>query len=166
MNKTEAIETINRAAEKRDNINELDAKNQSDVFNEYQKQIKALAPRIKDMLDIAREMWLKRIPIGDKEPCIIGCLSSLFTDGIDHRLGFFANRSREWRALDLRTAYPYNFGIEGGGYAGCGLEIDEDGNVIRGGVGKWYEPQLGKIRSLLTNFDKFEQSFYNYINSL
>lgn len=165
MNKTEILERINNVADARDKELARKVEDRRTRLNAKVMAINALGPRIKNMLDIAKTMWERRIPIGHKMPAMIGIHSDLVTDGIDHRLGFYVDSKREWSLFDYRTGYPYAFGIEGGGCSGYGLEIDDKGIIVRGMPDR-YGSAEDKMDYVIEHFDEFERKFYDYIESL
>lgn len=165
MNKKDLLERINKVAETLDTelAREENAKRES--LDAKIEAIKALGQRIKDMLEVAQALWAKRIYIGNAKNGMCAIHSDLVTDGVDHRMGFYGDIKRAWRTHDYRTAYPYAFGIEGGGYEGYGLEINADGDIVRGMPDRYGSAEC-KMDFVIEHFDEFERKFCDYVESL
>lgn len=127
------------------------------------RAIKALAPRISAILEEAQKLYVSQIHIGTPRKRMIGTNSDLTTDGIEHGLGIYTDRKKAWGGhwFDEGCGYPYAFGIEGGGYSGYGLEINAEGEIVRGMPDK-YGSAEGKMQYLLDNFDDYEKKFYDF----
>lgn len=129
-------------------------------LNAYVDKIRGFAPRIKDILDIARTMYENRVYIGKPQKATIGYESEFVTNGITHRLGFYVDVKRTFEHFNEAACFPYAIGIEGGGCSGCGLEVNENGEIVRG------ISELKKLKEFVFEFDAFESEFYNYAESL
>lgn len=130
------------------------------------EQIKALAPRIKELLVIGRALRNNNLPLGDLVPDIIGRRESLCTDGIHHGLGYFC---------DPRTKMIRGIGIEGGGCCGNDLIVDENGNIttnpINVVIGRWrrenaYWDYCRKCKTFIDGFGEFEKKVFFYVDHL
>lgn len=168
MNKTEILERINKVAERRDTEAKRKADDAHAQLMKKVNAIKALAPRIANMLDIAQSLWENKIRIGKPITEALGMTrSDLTTDGINHTMGFYTDRKKVWGEhwLSTECGYPYAFGIEGGGYSGYGLEIDRNGNIVRGMPNR-YGTAEDKMQWVIDHFDEFERKFYAYVESL
>lgn len=136
-------------------------KEKADAFTEKvkatRKAIKDLAPRVRDIIDVATQMHNHGISIG-----------KFVSNGIYHTLGLM---------VEYGTGYPerkpLGIGIEGGGYAGCDFVVGREGYLIgpqQTKDGYYYdvntEESLAKGERFLKEFDHFEQTFYEYVDSL
>lgn len=137
------------------------------TLTEKVNAIKALAPRIRAMLDIAQEWHSKQIHIGNPIKDAIGTRSDLTTDGIHHGIGIYTDRRKVWGRNWFADGcgYPYAFGIEGGGASGYGLEINAEGEIVRG-MPDEYGSAEKKMQYLIDNFDEYEARFYSFANNI
>lgn len=161
MNKTEMLERVNNAADARDAELARQEEAKRKRINEKVMAINALGPRIKDMLDVAKEPDAKRFSLGKKASDWIKP-QEFVTEGIEHRMGFYVKQNAQGNGW---PKHPYAFGIEGGGYSGYGLEIDEKGTIVRGMPSR-YGSAEGKMDYVIIHFDEVERKFYDYVESL
>ena len=89
----------------------------------YEKDIKALATRIAELIAIAIELCKNNIPLGKREKAVIGYHEEFETNGITHKLGFYFRYERGEK-------YLVGVGIEGGGCCGSDLAINENGIMV------------------------------------
>lgn len=156
MNKTEMLERINKVAETRNAEAIRKATAQQEHFNTKVKAIRALAPRIADMLDIAQHLYNKNIPIGKKRTLHVMPHSDEFVSSWwSHNLGFCYDSCKR-----PRVEYPMWFGFINGGAYGEDMCVDREGNIVRGRH-KYRDMQI-----MLEQFDEFERKFYDYVESL
>lgn len=132
----------------------------------YASEIKALAPRIKPLVEIAKALIQNHIPLGKKKSDIIGYKEDLCSDGWYHRLGFFY----KWE--DGKRNF-LGIGIEGGGCAGEDLAVDENGDMVKRINPNYhsfeydgYHDYCDKCKRFLTGFDAFEQRVNEYVDNL
>lgn len=163
------INHIRNAAKTRDE-NIQDAR---DAFarrcQNVQKEMKALAPRINTLLEVANELDSNGFHCGQIESRgVIGSQCAEFlTDGLEHGLGFFTKEN----PLNGRFPYqPYAIGYEGGGYNGYRFVVHKDGEVdFHFSDSPRYdnrEMQLKKAHCFLRQFDDFEKRFFDYVKSI
>lgn len=121
----------------------------------YKEQIRALKPRIDELLEVGNACLKHGIPLeGQSFGCHEGYDTHQFiTNSWSHLLGFV-------RAYDQSTRKPLMFtkvGIFGGG--ACNYHLETDGVTIR--VEK---DQAYVLKRFVEEFDKFETEFYNYVD--
>ena len=131
----------------------------------YANDIKALAPRIKPLVVIAKALIQNNIPLGKKKSGVIE-YEDLCSDGWYHRLGFFykwENGKRNFLGI----------GIEGGGCAGDDLAVDENGDMVKR-IDPYYHSYqydgyhdyCDKCKRFLTDSDAFGQRVNEYVDNL
>lgn len=138
----------------------------AETIAKYEQDIKALASRISQLIDIAVALRQNDIPLGAKEKDIIGYKESLKTDGWAHKLGFFY----EYRNGE---EHFYGIGIRGGGCCGGDLAVDADGYMIKR-INPYYSSYqydgyydyCNKCKQFLNDFDAFEKRVYEYVDNL
>lgn len=163
-NKDSIFEKIENYANKKRCEYSNECERQAEELKGYAEKIKILAPRIKRLLDVAKKMHELRVYIGEPIKDIIGCRSSFVTDGIRHELGFFVDSKRSWEHFNDSAAYPYAFGIKGGGADGCSVEVNEQGEIVRGY--QYSYDTIKKMKKIISEFYEFEERFYGYVESL
>ncbi len=125
------------------------------------EQIQQLKPRIDQLLEIGNACRDAQIPLtgrawGSRE----GYDTNQFvTNSWSHLVGF----------VDHGTYYPLTqLGINGGGACGVwnfrtnGVQVYEEHEHTT----ETLEPQIGHMKRFLNEFDKFEKSFYDYVDKL
>lgn len=171
MNKTEMMAKIANARTERENAQIAKANYIENKVAYYRAKIKALAPRIKDLLDVAREMQRNGIDLGENDAPSHACskMPEFETEWWWHRLGFFCE---DRNCRPVRRKLAYGIGFMGGGYDGRDFIVYPDGEVDFG-FDKWnctaehIEYRLrSKAASFLEEFDDFEKRFYAYVESL
>lgn len=169
----EATEIINGIIAKRNSLNE-DAYNKEAKRDAYIKEletrVKALAPRLGKMFDVAEALvdngfYLGPITGGGSFGTPLFC-----TDGIHHRIGFFC-RSPYIDSPSRDFSLTGYFGIANGG--ACGdqhLRIDRYGNVARYDFTPRYRDYkatyISDLESILNRFDSIESGLYEYATNL
>lgn len=163
----EKNEIINGIIAKRKALNEeaMDREARRDAhIEELEAKVKALAPRLGKMFDIAEALTTNGFYLGPVQ----GYLGSpLFcTDHIAHRVGFFCTHPYTGSPGTNFTMTGY-FGIANGG--ACGeqdLKVDRDGNVQRYDFSSRYRDYkqiyIGDLEHLLKKFDEIEQGLFEY----
>ena len=139
------------------------------------KQIRALEPRIKDIIVLGNfclkndiKVWQKGIEDAKYEN---KCFE---TDGIKHQLGFYRNHFKGYPVYRC-SEYDY-IGFENGGFCGDwdfvtnGKEIfevheEKDKMTTIGPHSIIREPTVYQMNKFLNDFNKFEKEFFNYIKS-
>lgn len=161
----ERIEKIKQAAQRRIQEKDEKQKREDALESEYTARIKALAPRIAELMDIASELMNNGISLGRKN-YTRGYKDEFVTEGICHNLGFyfpFVNDKRCFRGI----------GIEGGGCCGHDLGVDRYGNIITSAY-SFPESLFGnsrhfdfcsKCKQFLDNFDSFEKRVFDYVDT-
>jgi len=132
----------------------------------YASEIKALAPRIKTLVEIAKALIQNNIPLGNKKLDTIGYKEDLVSDGWYHTLGFFYK-------YESGKRHFLGIGIEGGGYAGLDMAVDENGDMVKR-IDPYYQSYqydgyrdyCNKCEQFLTGFDAFEQRVNEYVDNL
>lgn len=149
-------EAMDKEAKRNAHIEELEAK------------IKALAPRLSAMFDVAEALTNNGFYLGPTSvPGRYKLESPLYcTDGIDHRVGFWCDHpylDAPARNFSM-TGY---FGIANGG--ACGdqhLRIDRHGNVKRFDFTPRYhdykQTYINDLERVLDKFDEIESGLYEY----
>lgn len=167
----EKNEIINGIIAKRKALNEeaMDKEARRDAYiEELEAKVKALAPRLSKMFDIAEALTNNGFYIGPKNNTAgYRFHSPLYcTDHIDHGVGFFCRHPYfDFPGRDFTmTGY---FGIANGG--ACGeqdLMIDRNGNVQRYDFSPRYrdykKTYIEDLEYLLKKFDEVEQGLYEY----
>jgi len=132
------------------------------------ERIRALKPRIQEILETANAAREAGIELGKKGMYSRGTDPDVFeTEGIYHRVGVMPN----WK-LGRRGDKGYSYmGVENGGANGV-YNFITDG-VFVGGI---HEDRYNKVteypdfeydmNKFLNNFDDYETRFYNYIDNL
>lgn len=141
--------------------------------------IKDLAPRIRNIMAVARKLWERRILIGgDLGRYPYQKAYSLVAGVGCGDIGLLMDRARSWKPDCVRACYPYAFGIEDDPFLGPGIMIDEDGDVVSETCGddgitlhKIPHDELRnrddrKMKYILREFDAWEKEFYEYIKNL
>lgn len=150
-----ARETANKEAEdKRNNLLTEMAKAR-DAF-------RALAPRIKQLIEVAQEMQRNGFTLGQMKGYPTA-FPEFETDWWYHKLGFFCVNNH---VQPIKRTLAYAIGCMGGGACGNDLVIDKNGEVVSGiweSEGKW---EYYKVHEVLSGFDDFERRFYAYVESL
>jgi len=142
----------------------------------YTDAIKHLAPRLKEMMEVADEMVMNKISFGGQWLSHgIPHGDNFETNGIKHGVGFVFQYEKGWgRSLNHRLGV-IGVGIEGGGCCGKSLVVSKDGDIVVNPldkvIGTWtyddaFHDFIGKAESFLKGFDAFESRFYDYVDNL
>ena len=136
--------------------------------DEVKAALRALAPRLNDLMACAKELWRNNIPLGK----VTGSNwleydVEFMSECIHHRIGFMGAPGP---GGDLHRE-PVGFGIAGGGCCGKSLFIETDGELYSGTKDYYLhdfhdKSELDKGRKFLAGFDDFERRFYEYVDSL
>lgn len=135
----------------------------------YEDEIKALAPRLKELHSLAKECIKNDIPLG-KVTYLHGDkhYPEFVSEWWYHRPGFVVSQHP-------KPNEEVYFGVIGGGACGNSLVIDKDGiitnNPLNKTCGCWtyeraYHDYCSKCQSFLKSFDELEKGFLAYIDSL
>lgn len=136
-------------------------------------EIKALKPRIKQIIEIGNLCLENNIPIWKRYG--VSCNDADYkkgvfdTDGIRHQLGFYPNNHN--RTTNRSSHYDYIGYIMGGA---CGnRDFITDGDLIadtpnrnKFAISSINEPSIKNMKKFLKDFPKFEKAFYDFINKL
>lgn len=162
MTKEEMMAKIANAREKADKEAEDERNNLLAKMADVRDSFRALAPRIKQLLDVAKEMQRNGFTLGQMKGYPTA-FPEFETDWWNHKLGFFCT-DNDVRPRRRKNAYA--IGCMGGGACGEDLKIDENGEVVSGiweSRGKW---KYHEIQYVLREFNDFERRFYDYVESL
>ena len=151
------IEQIAEFAKSRDT--ELAEKEMAEKrrIEEYKAAIKALKPRIDELISVGRACQAHNIPLkGSAWGGHEGYDTHQFiTNSWSHLLGFV-----ETRDIDTRKPLPFStLGIWGGG--ACHWNLETDGSTIEVSGDEEYV-----LRKFVEGFDTFETEFYKYVDAL
>ena len=124
------------------------------------KQLKALAPRIKDLMTIGQELISNAIPLGNPNS-FPDWGTSLESTTWSHHVGYIPR-------------YPiFGIGQMGGGACGDHFAVDEKGNVTNLGIdreNKFVDEDdkffISKAKSFIAGFDDFEKRVIEYVDNL
>lgn len=145
---------------------EIEKQNQ---MEKYMEQIKALRPRIEELIGVANACLENGIEINkahrndsyyDKWEYGTFC-----TNCITHKIGFV------WQYKDNQFIKKIEtMGIDGGGANGEHY-LRTDGNFVISRVGRGYddkckEPDVYQLKRFLETFDDFESAFYKYVDEI
>ena len=138
-----------------------------EIIKKYEQDIKALAPRIKQLMEIAVALLKNNIPLGKRGTTITGSYDDAFeTDGIHHGLGFFFRYESGYK-------YIVGIGIKGGGCCGRNLAINENGIMVYRPDPYYqsyqyfgYNDYCNKCKTFLQKFDDFEKNVNDYVDNL
>lgn len=149
-----AVEKIESA--KQTEIDQENAKREA-----IYKRVNKYAPRIAEMVEVLEYMLNKGFIIPElyiTEGRQVGgkyLPREFFTDGIDHRLGFFNRRENG----------VIVFGVEGGGCNGRDFKTNARFEFVELEGEHIYALEC-KARKVWDGFDEFANKFYAYINNL
>ena len=137
-----------------------------DIIKKYEQDIKALAPRVAELMTIAIELMNNNIPLGKKTKGSIGYKEEFVTEGINHRLGFYFT-------YENRKKYLVGVGIIGGGCDGLDIAVNENGTMVKHPDPYYqscqyfgYNDYCNKCSRFLKNFDDFEKRVNDYVDNL
>lgn len=138
-----------------------------EIIKKYEQDIKALAPRIKQLMEIAVALLKNNIPLGKRGTTITGSYDDAFeTDGIHHGLGFFFRYERGYK-------YLVGIGIKGGGCCGKDLAVNKDGDMVvkidphyHSYMYFGFNDYCNKCKTFLQKFDDFEKNVNDYVDNL
>lgn len=164
------IDDIKRYAMARDEKIKADEIRKLQEKGEYIEKIKALGPRIKELIDVANACLDNGIEIngqgrGHSQYSNEWENKTFCTNCITHKIGFV------WQCKDgIFINRIEEMGINGGG--ACGehyLRTNGDYVVSRSGYGdkaRYRELNEHQLKQFVNRFDEFESAFYKYIDSL
>lgn len=164
MNRIEKIRAKRQALDAQAK-SEQERKEQNVKF--YTNQLKNLAPRINELMSLARELLKNDIPLGKRIKDIV-YKDEFVTEGIYHKLGFYIKYENGF-------SYLIGVGIKGGGCRGNDLAVDSNGTIIENPLDersiRWHDDSAyvdfcGKCREFLGGFDEFEKKVFDYVDNL
>lgn len=148
--------SINKAEDERERARD-------ERMRDLETKIKALAPRLGNLFDVARVLTENGFYLGPRE----GRSPKFCTDHIDHRVGFYCEHpylESPSRNFSM-TGY---FGIaEGGAGGNQDLKIDRQGNIKPWDLSPnaycdYKRIYIEDLQVVVDMFDKFEADFYQY----
>lgn len=164
------IDNIRQYALQRDEAERIRQEEMLQRKQEYIEQIKALGPRIKELLKIANVCLENGVEINRQGKSHVQYSeewnnATFCTNCITHKIGFV------WQYKDNVFINKIEaMGIDGGGANGEHyLRTDGEFVVSRNGRGYdvgYKEPDESQLKEFIKNFDKFESAFYGYVDGL
>ena len=145
-------------------------KDKADKKSALVDKVKALQPRIKELIDTANACLENGIEI-NKSHKEFGQYydkwehGTFCTNGITHKIGFV------WQFKDNKFINKIEeMGIDGGGANGA-YYLRTDGNYVISRIDRGYNDKFGELdtyqlRRFVETFDDFESAFYNYIDKI
>lgn len=165
MTTEERLQKINAFAQARDDAKARAENDFMQRCKKVEKELKKLAPRIKELVSVAQALWEKKIPLGKRTTDWAGYKDEFLSEAIHHRIGF----------IDASFySCPDYVGIVGGGWCGGDFILDTNGeNVMFSKYRRentpdavFSKPWLDKAETFLKLFDEFENKFYEYVENL
>lgn len=146
-------------------LKEIEARNaMNNAITLLQSKIKALSPRITDLITVANVCGENGICLG-KEPSNLEA-PEFVTEGINHRLGFYDAKQNPYKGIGSYNRLRITgIGYAGGGCCGENFLVDSEGNIYEGWTHK-SETIIRKMKLFLDEFDSFETDFYHFIDQL
>lgn len=162
-------ERLQKIARKRSELDKQKLKaelTKKETIEKYKRDIKALAPRIADLMMIAHSLQQNDLNLGRVYDDHGVKYDEFVTEGIHHRLGFYSQNG-PYATIALGV------GIEGGGGCGKDLVVNDEGELIKSPIAersfnldKDYQDFCDKCDNFLTGFDDFEKRVYEYVDNL
>lgn len=154
------LNKISQYAEKQNKENNDKLKQAENNLNNLKMQVSSLIDRIKKLEKIVYALGINKI--NNKY---------FFTDNLNHDIGFFRGvcTFQEITANSYQASFLPNgmFGIRGGGTCGGDLIIlIKDNSIVYSEKDMLSVSCIFKLKKIIKEFDKFEQSVYSYVNSL
>lgn len=155
------IEELKKKIDNKEANDKLIKKTQEEEYKkkitDLLEKVKELAPKISQLIEIANYCLEHNIDIGnkhDEHPLYESYINTYFyTDHCLHRVGFYK---------DYKKNVITTMGIACGGCCGnIDLIIDKNGKVL-----SFNEESLWSLERFVNTFDKFEEKFEKYIESL
>lgn len=165
MTTEERLQKINAFAQARDDAKARAENDFMQKCKEMKREIKKLAPRIKELVSVAQALWEKKIPLGRRTTDWAGYKDEFLSEGIHHKLGF----------IDAEiNGIPVYVGEVGGGACGGDFIVSVAGeNILTSKYDREHIPDAvfskdwaGKAEGFLAGFDEFEKRFYEYVDTL
>lgn len=166
---TTTTDRINKIAERR---NILDAQQRAiecgkmKTIDDLANGIKALTPRIKELITVGVALLSNNIPFGKVGGGFLNNDEEFITNGITHKLGFFFQFGKDNSPL-------LGIGIKGGGCDGHDLAVNAEGEFVKSidPYAKVYEyngyyDYCRKCKQFINDFDEFESKVYQYVDNL
>lgn len=159
MTTADRISAIAKFASAQDEKAQKAADGRMERIEALRGRIRALAPRIGVLLDVAEACYRNAVQLGP----FVGDYPKFLTNGITHRVGFFVKGNPHRDYGTPRRCEPFAVGIEGGGWNGEDFVVSREGEVTKG-LGK---PDIERVAGeFLTEFDDFENGFLSYIDEI
>jgi hypothetical protein len=151
------VENIAKYAQKKEEERTAKELNTIRQIEEYKEKIKALKPRIDELLEVGNACLEHGIPLEGKEwGGHEGYDTNQFiTNSWSHLLGFVAKSDRI-----MRKRLPFtHLGIMGGG--ACNYNLKTDGVTV-----EVSGQELWVLKAFIDRFDTFEEEFYKYVDKV
>ena len=135
--------------------------------------IRALAPRLKELIETAQALWHRGIPVGTRQKDRLGLFlqDEFMSESICHKIGFITKEG--WQNKGSVWYRPEYVGMIGGGLNGADFVVDQHGYTAPAGYSCGHgcdqvgsKEWLQKAKEFLGGFDEFEKNFYGYVDSL
>ena len=149
------IDNIAKFAQQRD-IKKMEKETQKQLrIERYKAEIRALKPRIDELLTVGNACVQHNIPI-DAMSGYYGYDNHQFvSEGIRHLVGFIRERDQNTRAV-----LPFTkVGKIGGGACDWNLKTDGENIIVDGDIEY-------VLKAFLDKFDEFETEFYKYVDKV
>lgn len=134
--------------------------------NEKLREYEALKSKIEGLFDRIIDLYY----IVDKTAELRIKNASLFTDGIDHNLGFYVEDFVIGFLLcDKNACYKpsFKFGIKGGGCDGGDIEINPFERTIDYSRPDYLSfNSISKLKKIVKDFDAYEKKVYDFVENL
>lgn len=158
------IATIRKHSEKEARYKRIANQIINNTIFSLQDKIKALSPRIADLIKVANACGENGICLGE-EPSNMEA-PRFVTEGINHQLGFFAYMQNPYKGFgNYRHLHITGFGYKGGGCSGENFLVNAQGEIYQGWT-HTSEKLIRKMKRFLDEFDNFETEFYDFIDRL
>lgn len=149
------LESIRAAAQRRDENKESEKNRIESIVSQKMAEVKALAPRIKELISAANELKSNGFTLGRRTHD--GFFEEFVSNGIDHNTGFIKHHCN-----------IIGVGITGHGCNGADVVWDINGDYIQSlSEDKWSDYTIKqKLDGFIKTFDGFEKRFYEYVDNL
>lgn len=159
MTTEDRISAIARFASARNEKAQKEAEDRIERIEKLRGRIRALAPRIGTLLDVAEACYQNSVQLGP----LSGDYPKFVTDGISHGVGFFVRGNAHRYCGTPQKCEPFAVGIMGGGCDGEDFMVSREGEIEKG----LRKPNIERVMGeFLAKFDNFEDGFFSYIDNI